>query len=148
MLTDDINILLVEDNDDHAEIISRNVLKFCKPKKLLRVEDGQEAIDFLLKTGKFLNSEDYFVPKLILLDIKLPKKDGIEVLQFIKNTPELLSIPVIMLTSSESENDILKSYINHANSYIVKPINFKDFQDLIKDMGIYWFQWNKDTSVK
>ncbi len=136
------NILLVEDNADDAEL----TLHALKRNNILNpidiVRDGQEAIDYLYFTGKFANSH-HSVPTLILLDLKLPKVDGIEVLRKIKQDNSLKKIPVVILTSSKEEKDIIESYNLGVNSYIRKPVDFDQFVDTVRHIGYYWLLLNE-----
>ncbi len=138
-----LKILLVEDNPDHALIIRRGLQTNHVVNDIRTVEDGQEALDYLFRQGRFADECSAPRPGLILLDIKLPKVDGFTVLERIKGDPSLKSIPVVMLTSSEQEVDILKSYRNGANSYVTKPIQFEDFLKTIRDLKLYWVLVNK-----
>ncbi|HOK40192.1 MAG TPA: response regulator [bacterium] len=135
-------ILLIEDDDDHAELVIRNFQKHRIANKVIRVADGEEAIDYLFHKNKYSDVEKYPLPNLILLDLRMPKIDGIEVLKIIKNSEELKEIPVVILTSSQCETDIRNAYRNYTNSYIVKPLDFEKFNQLIKDLGFYWLGWN------
>jgi two-component system, chemotaxis family, response regulator Rcp1 len=130
-----VHILLVEDNDGDAYLTMEAIKDGNLNVKQSRVKDGQEAIDFLQKTGSFSNSER---PDLVLLDINLPKVDGLEVLSFIKNSDDFRLIPVVMLTTSSAESDIYKSYSGHANCYIVKPININKFMEVVKLVEDFW----------
>jgi chemotaxis family two-component system response regulator Rcp1 len=130
-----INILLVEDNPGDIRL-TREVLKEGKiQNKLSVVTDGEEAIFFLKKIGEY---KDVFTPDLILLDLNLPKKDGREVLAEIKGDPNLVCIPVIILTTSAAEKDILNTYSNHANCYITKPVDFSQFITVIRAIEDFW----------
>lgn len=130
-----IDILLVEDNPGDIRL-TREVLKEGKIKnKLTVVMDGEEAIFFLKKTGKY---KDAASPDLILLDLNLPKKDGREVLIEIKSDPKLVKIPVIILTTSDAEKDIVGTYANHANAFITKPVDFNQFVTVIKAIEDFW----------
>ena len=130
-----INILLVEDNPGDIRL-TREVLKEGKiQNKLSVVTDGEEAILFLKKIGEY---KDVLTPDLILLDLNLPKKDGREVLAEIKGDPSLASIPVIILTTSAAEKDILNTYSNHANCYITKPVDFSQFINVIRAIEDFW----------
>jgi CheY-like chemotaxis protein len=142
MPNEEIHILLVEDNDDHAELVARQLSEQKMPNRLTRLSDGQEALDYLFHNGKFA-SEHTSRPSIILVDLRLPKVDGIEVIRQIKADKELRNIPTVVLTTSDAERDIAKAYENHANSYIVKPVDFQKFRDLMQDLGAYWFTWNK-----
>jgi CheY-like chemotaxis protein len=104
--------------------------------------DGEQALDYLFQKGAFADAAKSPRPNLILLDLRLPRVDGLDVLKTIKETPALKRIPVVVLTSSDAETDIAKSYDYHANSYVVKPLDFKTFTKLMKDLGFYWLGWN------
>jgi CheY-like chemotaxis protein len=137
-------ILLVEDNIDDAELTIRELRKFAMDKNLYHVKDGQEALDFIFGVGSYKNIRDVqYLPKVILLDIQMPKINGIEVLQKIKTDPRLKLIPVVLLTSSSQSPDIQKCYDLGANSYIVKPVNIERFAQAIKNLGTYWMVLNQ-----
>lgn len=138
-----ITILLVEDNPDHVLIIKRGLEANNIINEVRVAEDGQEALDYLYHQGKYADPHTAPRPGLILLDIKLPKVDGFEVLQRIKRDPSLKAIPVVMLTSSEQEVDIAKSYLDGANSYITKPIQFTEFVEKVRELKLYWVLVNK-----
>ena len=106
------------------------------------VVDGEKALDYLFMREAYADPVKNPRPNFILLDLRLPRVDGLEVLRTIKTTPSLLRIPVVILTSSDAETDIAKSYDYHANSYVVKPLEFKSFTKLMKDLGFYWLGWN------
>ncbi len=131
-----LKILLVEDNEGDIVLTMEALRKARGGNDISVVRDGDEALKYLRKEGKFINAE---TPDLILLDINLPKVDGLEVLATIKNDEILRSIPVVMLTTSETENDIMQSYHNHANCYIVKPVDFKKFMEVIQIIKDFWF---------
>ena len=137
-----LTILLVEDNDDHAELVLRTFEDHVIANQMIRVCDGREALDYLLQCGRYQPPAECVRPNLILLDLRLPKIDGLEVLQTIKQSESLRSIPVVMLTSSESESDVARAYGSYANSYLVKPLDFVKFSHLMKDLGYYWLCWN------
>lgn len=141
-----VNILLVEDNDAHAELVMRGLKEHRVINRITHVSDGEEALDYLLHREEYADPESSPVPHLILLDLRLPKVDGLEVLQTIKQTEELLSIPVVILTTSEAERDVAQAYQYHANSYLVKPVDFTNFTKLMDDLGYYWLAWNHTTS--
>ena len=133
---DFVSILLVEDSLDDINLI-KVAFEECKfLNKMYVARDGAEALDFLFKRGNFSNAVR---PDIILLDLNLPKKSGKEVLEYIKKNDELKDIPVIILTTSKSEDDILKSYQLHANCYITKPVDFSRFIDIIKQLENFWF---------
>lgn len=138
-----LTILLVEDNSAHAELVMRNFEDHMVANKICWVEDGAAALDYLFRRGEYSDDKKYPMPQLILLDLRLPKIDGIEVLRQIKEDEKLKFIPTVVLTTSEAETDIAKAYVNHANSYIVKPVDFNNFTKLMKDLGLYWLCWNK-----
>ena len=146
-----IRVLLVEDNPDHVEITMGVLQAEDCISKIDVVADGEQAINYLHGMGDYNDREKYPTPDLILLDINLPKVDGIEVLKHIKNDSVLRKIPVIILTTSESDRDIEEAYDKGANSYIAKPVSSKDFIAKIRDMGFYWAETNillgaKDTN--
>jgi CheY-like chemotaxis protein len=139
---DPLHILLVEDNEAHAELVIRGMRDQQVANKIHHVSDGEQALDYLFMRGAFADPEKNPRPNFVLLDLRLPKIDGLEVLKIIKTTPSLLRIPVVILTSSDAETDIAKSYDHYANSYVVKPLDFKTFTRLMKDLGFYWLGWN------
>ncbi len=131
-----IEILLVEDNDDDTFFILQ-VFKKAKVKNNISVAaDGVEAMAYLRKEGEYMNSPR---PDIILLDLNLPKKDGHEVLTEIKEDPELRTIPVIILTSSKADEDVIKTYNHHANCFISKPVKMEDFENVMRTMENFWF---------
>lgn len=131
----EINILLVEDNYDDI-LLTKEVLIEAKVKNILNVvEDGEEAMRYLKKEVEFVDAKR---PDLILLDLNLPKKDGREVLIEIKDDEDLKSIPVVILTTSRAEEDIIKMYKHHANAYITKPVDFEQFIDVVKSVEDFW----------
>ncbi len=135
-------ILLVEDNEDHAELVKRQFQVHRIANRIIHVSDGEEALDYLFQKGKYSDSISYPLPNLILLDLRLPKLDGLSVLAEIKKAEHLQIIPTVVLTSSESEKDISSAYRNHVNSFLVKPIDFKKFAALMDELGMYWLGWN------
>ena len=135
-------ILLIEDNADHAELIRRSFREHHVANQLVHLEDGESALDYLHHKGKYRDQNDYPSPDLILLDLRLPKVDGLEVLKTIKSCPVHQSIPVVILTTSQVDQDISRVYQYHANSYLVKPVDFYQFSALIRDLGYYWLAWN------
>jgi CheY-like chemotaxis protein len=134
-----IRYLLVEDNDAHAALVQRNLQRYQAGASIDRVADGAEALSYLNREGPF---QDRPVPDVILLDLKLPKIDGIEVLERVKREERLRTIPVVMLTTSDEERDRLGAYQQHVNSYVVKPMEFDEFKKMIQDLGRYWSVWN------
>jgi CheY-like chemotaxis protein len=137
-------ILLVEDDPAHAEIVKRNLEDFRVANRLIHIEDGQKALDYLYRQGEFGDPESAPRPGLILLDLRLPRVDGLEVLEKLKCDPKLCQIPVVVLTTSAAEADMVRAYKNHANSYLVKPVAFDEFVDMMKAIGYYWLVWNEN----
>jgi CheY-like chemotaxis protein len=135
-------ILLVEDNPDHTELIMQSFRDHRVANKINHVSDGESALDYLFRRGDYADPKKSPRPHVILLDLRLPKVDGLEVLIEIKGTNGLSRIPVVVLTSSEIEKDMNLAYNNHANSYLVKPVDFDKFTRLMDDLGFYWLGWN------
>lgn len=135
-------ILLVEDNEVHAELVIRSLAGNRVANRVIWVNNGEKAINYLLHQEEYKAPAESRRPDLILLDLRLPGMDGLEILRIIKKNPELHRIPVVILTSSTAESDIAKAYEFHANSYIVKPMDFAVFNELIDDLGFYWLGWN------
>jgi len=133
-----IKILLVEDNPDDIDITKRALKDAKIINQLWLARDGQEAVDFLQHKGAFQDPATSPKPGLVLLDINLPKINGIEVLRIIKQDPELKMIPVVMLTVSKRDEDVIKSYNDGCNSFIQKPVNFENFVEVIKQVSLYW----------
>ncbi len=133
-----IDILLVEDNPDHAILIKRVLEDYNVSQKVHVVEDGEEALDFIYHRGKYSNGHNPPRPGLVLLDLKLPKMDGFKVLRQIKTDPDHKSIPVVILTTSSRDEEIAKGYAEGANSYVTKPVNFDEFTDKVRRIGLYW----------
>jgi len=144
MNLDTVDLLLVEDNSNDAELTIRELKKHNLANNLYHVKDGAEALDFIFATGEFSGRRSMdSAPKLILLDIQMPKVNGIEVLQKIKSDERTKATPVVILTSSKEDPDIKKCYALGANSYIVKPVNFERFAESIKNLGFYWLLLNQ-----
>jgi len=137
-----VEILLVEDNPTDAELTIRALRKKHLANNLVWVKDGEEALDFIHCRGRYKDRING-TPKLILLDLKLPKIDGIEVLRNLKANMETRTVPVVMLTSSQEERDIVESYQLGVNSYIVKPVDFDKFLEMVSQVGMYWSLMNK-----
>ena len=136
-------ILLVEDNPDHAELVKRGFQKHRMLNKIYHVSDGEAALDYLFRRGMYADPGTSPRPHVILLDLRLPKVDGLQVLGEIKTDEDLRLIPVVVLTTSEAEKDLARAYSHHANSYLVKPVDFGKFVQLMNDMGFYWLGWNR-----
>ena len=137
-----ILVMLVEDNADHAELVIRTLEDHRIANKVIHFLDGQAALDYLLRRNEYEDSEVTPRPHMILLDLRLPGIDGLEVLRLIKEQEELKNIPVIVLTTSEAEKDVARAYSNHVNSYLVKPVGYEEFSKLMNDLGFYWLGWN------
>ena len=147
MDSNSVDILLVEDNADDAELTIRELRKYHMANKLFHVTDGEQALDFIFAAGHFAGKRDIINhPKLVLLDIKMPKVSGIQVLQQLKEDPNAKTIPVVMLTSSKEDPDIKRCYELGVNSYIVKPVNFERFSEAIRNLGFYWLLLNQPPS--
>jgi CheY-like chemotaxis protein len=137
-----LSILLVEDNDDHAEVVRRSFRSHQVVNEIHHVTNGQAALDYLFRRADFSDPATSPRPHVIVLDLRLPKVDGLEVLREIKEDNDLRRIPVVILTSSQGERDVAMAYDHHANSYLVKPLDFKKFTELMRDLGFYWLAWN------
>jgi two-component system, response regulator len=146
MSLDEIEILLVEDNPTDAELTMRALKKKNLMNKLVWVKDGAEALDFLFAKGEYSDRNVDDLPKLILLDLRMPKVDGLEVLHEIKANDKTKRIPVVILTSSKEDRDIVESYKLGVNSYVSKPVEFDEFIDAVSTMGFYWILINKPPS--
>jgi CheY-like chemotaxis protein len=144
----EVEILLVEDNPSDAELALRALKKNNLSNNVIRVCDGEEALDFIFARGPFKGRNKLNIPKLILLDLKLPKINGLEVLKIIKADPVTKIIPVVALTSSNEESDMIESYRLGVNSYIVKPVDFDKFIDSVRDIGLYWLLLNQQPDIK
>lgn len=138
-----LTILLVEDNLDHAELVMRNFDDFQVANTIIHVEDGEAALNYLYGLSEYSDRKRYPLPHLMLLDLRLPKVDGLEVLKEVKNSTALRAMAVVILTTSDAERDVAMAYEYHANSYVTKPVNFGEFSRLLKDLGFYWLAWNK-----
>lgn len=138
-------ILLVEDDPNDIELTLMGLSEYCVSNSIVVNKDGSEALDYLFCRGDYAGRQSGH-PDLILLDIKMPKVDGLEVLREIKNDSVLKSIPVVMMTSSEQERDIYQSYKNNANAYIVKPVAFEAFMQAVKSIGMFWINHNKTVA--
>jgi two-component system, response regulator len=144
MALNSVEILLVEDNITDAELTIRELKKHNMANNLVHVKNGEEALDFIFATGPYKDNRDIArPPKVVLLDIQMPKVNGIEVLEKIKSDPRTRSTPVVILTSSKENPDIQRCYALGANSYIVKPVNFESFAQSIKNLGFYWLLLNQ-----
>lgn len=138
-----VEILLVEDNPDDVELTLRALKNQNISNHIEVVRDGAEALDFIFCTGQFEHRSMENAPKLVLLDLKLPKVDGLEVLEKIKSDPRTKAIPIVVLTSSTEERDIVESYKLGVNSYITKPVDFEQFSESVRQLGLYWLLLNE-----
>ena len=137
-----LEILLVEDNPAHAELVIRSLKDNRVANKIYHVSNGEAALDYLHQRGKYAGLENIDLPHLILLDLHLPKINGQEVLQDIRSSEKLKDLIVVVLTSSAEELDLVKAYEQHANSYLVKPVDFNKFAAMMNDLSFYWLVWN------
>ena len=139
---DVVEILLVEDSPTDAEMTIRALKRHNLANRLVWVEDGQQALDFMFCTGPYANRRNGD-PHLVLLDLKMPKVDGIDVLQRLKGDPRMRTVPVVILTSSAEESDIVNSHMLGVNSYLVKPVDFSEFMNVVAQAGLYWAVLNR-----
>jgi two-component system, response regulator len=138
-----VELLLVEDNPSDAELTIRALRKHHLVNNLVHVKDGAEALDFIYCRGEFANRAGLALPKLIILDLKLPKVDGLEVLKILKDDDVMKAIPVVIMTSSREERDLIEGYRLGVNSYVVKPVEFENFVKAVADLGLYWMLLNE-----
>ena len=138
-----VEILLVEDDPDHADLIIHGLQDDGVASRIHHISNGEAALDYLFRRGQYSDAKKSPRPNLVLLDLRLPKIDGLEVLTKIKADGELRHIPVVVLTSSSAANDIARAGDNYANSYLVKPVDFDDFRRMMRDLKFYWLIWNQ-----
>ena len=143
MQSSDARILIVEDNPDDLELTLDALAEHHVTNRIQVVSDGVEALDFIFRRGDFSDRTEEDTPNVVLLDLKLPRIDGLEVLRRIKSDPTTRRIPVVMLTSSREERDIIESYDLGVNSYIVKPVDFEQFTRAVGELGLYWTALNQ-----
>lgn len=136
-------ILLIEDNPDDELLTLRALKQNRLANEIVVVRDGQEALDYLFGTGQYEGRDTSRLPQLILLDLKLPKIDGLDVLKHIRSNERTNIVPVVVLTTSDEESDKVQSYAHHANSFVRKPVDFKQFTDAIQQIGMYWLVLNE-----
>jgi CheY-like chemotaxis protein len=141
MVGEPVLVMLVEDNLDHAELVIRTLSDHRVANRIIHFTDGQSALDYLFRRGEYADPPGPR-PHVILLDLRLPRVDGMQVLQVIKEAQELRQIPVVVLTTSEADKDVARAYYNHANSYLIKPVGYEEFVKLMQDLGFYWLGWN------
>jgi CheY-like chemotaxis protein len=147
MIGEPVLVMLIEDNADHAELIIRTLEEHQISNKVRHFFDGQTALDYLFQRGDFSDPATSPPPHVILLDLRLPRVDGIDILKAIKRDEKRKCIPVVILTTSEAEKDVTKAYYNHANSYLVKPVGFEEFRQLMDNLGFYWLSWNTNPKI-
>jgi CheY-like chemotaxis protein len=140
---DPVVILLVEDNPDHTELITRVLNNHRIPNRIIHVADGEAALHYLRRQAPYTDPETNPSPHIVLLDLQLPRLGGLEVLQAIKTDPTFRHLPVVIVTTSRMESDIRLAYQFHANSYLVKPVDFEQFIRMMNDLGDYWLEWNQ-----
>lgn len=143
---DEIEVLLVEDNKNDKELILRILKKHNFANKIFVVKNGEEALDYLFSTGQYLHKSIHPLPKLVILDLKLPKVSGLEVLEKIKSDTQTRMVPVVVFTSSQEEKDQMECYRLGTNSFVVKPINFERFVQATSEIGLYWLFLNKPVN--
>lgn len=148
MIGEPVLVMLVEDNADHAELVIRTLEEHRIANRVRHFLDGQSALDYLFQRGEYSDPATNVRPHVILLDLRLPRVDGIDVLKAIKEDDHLKSIPVVVLTTSEAEKDVARAYNHHANSYLVKPVGFEEFKKLMDDLGFYWLSWNTNPGIR
>jgi CheY-like chemotaxis protein len=146
--TQAVEILIVEDTPQDLELALRALRKANISNRIEVVRDGAEALDFIFCTGPYAERRVENGPKVILLDLKLPKVDGLEVLRRVKGDPRTKTIPVVVLTSSKEQSDVVESYKLGVNSYIVKPVNFEQFAKVVQELGLYWLLLNQPPKVE
>jgi two-component system response regulator len=143
MNSGDLDILLVEDNQDDMDLALHALEREKLANRIFVARDGEEALDFLFCRGTFAARSFEHPPKLVLLDLKLPKVDGMEVLKLVKSDPRTKNIPIVIMTSSKEERDLVSGYKLGANSYIQKPVDFDQFRETVKSVGLYWLVINQ-----
>jgi two-component system, response regulator len=139
----DADVLLVEDNPDDAELALRALRKENIANRIVRVADGEQALDYLFCRGAFKDRLFTQPPRVVLLDLKMPKVDGLEVLRLLKSDPRTRSIPIVVMTASREEQDMVNSYQLGVNSYIQKPVDFDKFRAMVRQLGLYWLLVNE-----
>ncbi len=139
----DVDILLVEDSPEDAELTLHSLRRNNLANRIHWARDGEEGLDFLFCRGPYSNRSFQNPPKVVLLDLKLPKVDGLEVLRQMKEDPRTRPIPVVVLTSSREEADVVRGYRNGANSYVQKPVDFDQFREAVRQLGLYWMVTNE-----
>jgi CheY-like chemotaxis protein len=148
MNSDTTEILIVEDNPNDAQLTMRSLKKNNLANKIMHVSNGQAAVDYLFGEGEYQGRNVLDQPKVVLLDLKLPKLNGLQVLARIRGDARTKMLPVVILTSSQQESDLIESYKLGANSYIVKPVEFENFAKSVQEVGLYWLLLNKPATPK
>ena len=143
-----VEILLVEDNPNDVELTLHALKKYHLANNIRVVRDGAEALEFLFATGAYAGRNIKEIPKVVLLDLKLPKVDGLEVLRRVKGDPRTRMIPIVALTSSREERDLAEGYHLGVNSYIVKPVDFEQFTEAVRQLGLYWVPLNQPPALR
>ncbi len=138
-----VEILLVEDSDQDAELAIRALKKNNITNNVVRLKDGEQALEFIFGEGEFVHRSIENQPKVVLLDLKMPKVDGLEVLKAVRENEETKDLPIVILTSSKEEQDMVKSYKLGVNSFIVKPVEFESFTKAVREIGLYWVLLNQ-----
>jgi len=147
MITGSVEILLVEDNPNDVELTLHALKKNNLSNRIEVVRDGAEALDFLFGRGAYAGRVPENGPKVVLLDLKLPKVDGLEVLRQVRADPRTRTVPVVILTSSREERDIAESYDLGVNSYVTKPVDFEQFTEAVRQLGLYWLLLNQPPTI-
>ena len=142
-----LEILLVEDNPNDVELALHALKKHNLANRIQVVRDGAEALDFIFARGAFSHRDINQIPRVVLLDLKLPKVDGLEVLRQVKADPRTRKVPVVVLTSSREERDVVESYSLGVNSYILKPVDFQQFTEAVRTIGLYWLLLNEPPKI-
>lgn len=148
MIGEPLLVMLIEDNVDHAELVIRTLEEHQISNEVRHFLDGPTALDYLFQRGEYSDHSANPRPHVILLDLRLPRMDGLDLLKTIKENKDLKTIPVVVLTTSEAEKDVARAYYHHANSYLVKPVGFEEFRKLMDDLGFYWLGWNTNLDAR
>jgi CheY-like chemotaxis protein len=137
-----LTVLLVEDNLAHAEMVKRSFEDHRVANRIIHVTDGEMALDYLMRRGEYSDPQTSPRPHVVLLDLRLPKIDGLQVLKEVRSVEEISRTLVVILSTSAAETDVARAYEYHANSYLVKPVDFMKFTEMMDDLGFYWLGWN------